>query len=164
MGDPSTLALVGVVAVQALDLLGHLVNHRKLRRAELRLEEAEARGKRIEEALSGRPASGLLRGDVDPREAVAAREERADAAAALEVELLAEATATLGDTWGPAVIEWVRVNAPAPWKRAMKNPSAARAILRPAFALAERVVSAQRDAQEAQGGAGDSPFNPRYGR
>lgn len=131
-----------MVVCQALDLAGHVINGRKLRRAEGRLDAAEERGKRIEAALAVATTPG---GDSERMSEVrAGREAKADAAAQMEVAVLAHLTETLGETLGPAVLEWTRTNAPDAWKRARANPKSAMVILGPAVALAERLVASQK--------------------
>lgn len=141
--DPA-LALLAIVVVQALDILGHLINGAKLRKAEKRLDEAEARGVRIEAALA---AITLPVGDdademSERMSAVrAARETKKDAVALMETTLLADLTERFGEQTGPAIMEFVRVNAPEAWNRAKKNPKSAMVILSPMIAMAERVVA-----------------------
>lgn len=146
--DPLILTGAGVAAmvgVQALDIAGHVVNHRKLKKAEKRLDEAEERGKRIEAALSGATSGDLSERMTDVR---AAREAKADAAAAMEMALLAHLTERFGETYGPAIMEWVRQNGGDAWRRARSNPKAAQSILAPVIDMAGRLIAPAGEKQE----------------
>jgi len=83
-------------------------------------------------------------------EARASREEIADRAAVTQIELLAAATEALGDGLGPAAIEWIKLNAPEAYRRAVRNPAIAQAVLGPVLALAKKALSNARPS----GGAG----------
>lgn len=141
--DAAALALAALAPLALLQLAEFGVgvyNARRVTRIQSQADRAEAKLDELIGALKA-PEAGVLRGGHDPRAMVEAREERADAAARVEMEILAQAVESFGERWGPAIIEWVRVNAPGPWKRALKNPAMTRSILEPAFALAQRQLS-----------------------
>lgn len=146
--DPVTFAyasLVAVIIIQAADLLGHLINGLKLRRAQKRLDDAEVRGKAILEALSvllgaagvqvvdGRyvlPAHAGGWNGGDPSAARSRREELADQEALAESGIMAALTAKLGEpTKALAFVEFLKSASPKTWKRMTRNPALAEGIL-----------------------------------
>lgn len=160
-----TLAAVAVLplaAMQCVELGVGIYNARRVTKIQHQANRAEQKLDSLIEALN-KGAEEIersgMRGGVDPRELVESREAKADQAARTEMEILSQAVEYFGERWGPAIIEWVRINAPGPWKRALKNPAMARTILTPAFALAQKMI--QANSKGAHGGNGTSGgFSP----
>lgn len=164
--DWFTLTALAMVLVQALDILGHILNGREVRalKAEVRatVKDAAEERKRIIELLEARGAPGMMKSGLTGEEVRAAREAKADLRAQTEMAILAFATESFGERWGPAVVEWARTNAVDAWNRALNNPKSAQMILSPVFALAAKIIPRGGEEKEASGPA--SMFNPPYGK
>jgi hypothetical protein len=156
--DPTTATLVASALVAAITSAWLLLVYPRDKR------EARERSERILLAVDGLvtrldTAAGAMRGGVDPRALVEAREEKAAQAAELEGTIVAELVEAFGPTWGPTIHEWAKGAFPDLWKAAMKRPDRARNMLAPVFATAGKMLAARKDDT-----AEASPFNPTYGR
>jgi hypothetical protein len=116
-----------IVLVQALDLLGHWLNHRKLQEAHRRLDEADKRGELVRANLNEiaskfnelvtalqAPKAEFAHGQVDPREARAARAEKDDLRTLTAADLKAKL--------GPLAVELWQQFFPDEWKAALQRP------------------------------------------
>lgn len=152
----AAIAALPLALLQVVELSVGVMNARRGARLEARADRAEAKIDdliaRLElGAAEAEKISSGMRGGVDPRELVESREAKADQAARVELEILSQAVEHFGERFGPALIEWVRVNAPGPWKRALKNPAMSNAILEPAFRLGAKMIGAQRASSNTNG-------------
>lgn len=148
-GPLEALAFVGF-GMAAADVIGHVWNARKIRRLHQRVDDSIARAEGDRDAMKAdlsavreRLAPASMSGGHDPRDLVDTRESKRDARARASLEILAAATERLGDTYGPAVVEWVKAHEPDAWKRALDRPQVAMKILGPVLDMGAKMLQAQ---------------------